>query len=377
MRIPSLRHRPSRKFHPIRWAVAIHALALISIWHGRAWAQDADAGSGGEPSLLVVGMAAAILVLVAVIGLLALQLGKLRSSRGKRSAEDTRSGGDGAEPTSAETSKAEEQAQTIESSKKVIQDLLLNLSEMVNDLIEQQSSYSGRMEDHKAEIQKITTVAKLRETVKIIIRELDEIHAAGERYRDQLNEAHDKIQTQQELMDEIQTAAKIDFLTKIANRRAFDERLAEEFARGKRYDHPFALALLDIDHFKAINDKHGHVAGDKMLQLVAMRMEQQVRLTDFVARYGGEEFAILLPESSAEQALLVAQKVREAVKQAGLRHDQMTLRVTISAGVGEMNPKRDTPEMLTKRVDAALYRAKQSGRNRVEKAEPPPLFRGG
>jgi len=213
--------------------------------------------------------------------------------------------------------------------------------------------------------------------VKIIVRELDEIHAAGERYRDQLNEAHDKVQSQKELMEEIQTAAKIDFLTKIANRRAFDERLAEEFARGKRYDHPFALVLLDIDHFKAINDKHGHVAGDKMLQLVAMRMEQQVRLTDFVARYGGEEFAILLPESSAEQALVVAQKVREAVEQARLRHDRETLRVTISAGVGEMNPKRDTPEMLTKRVDAALYRAKQSGRNRVEKAEPPPLFRGG
>ncbi len=162
MRIPTLRHRPSSEFKPIRCLVAICALVLTSSWPGRAWAQGADGGSGGEePPLLIVGMAAAILVLVAVIVLLALQIGKLRSPRGKCSAEDAQSGGERAGPTSAETSKTEEQAQTIESSKKVIQDLLVNLSEMVNDLIEQQSSYSGRMEDHKSEIQKITTVAKL------------------------------------------------------------------------------------------------------------------------------------------------------------------------------------------------------------------------
>jgi diguanylate cyclase (GGDEF)-like protein len=268
----------------------------------------------------------------------------------------------------ADPPKSEEQARAIESGREAIQELLKNLSEFVSELMQKSMSYDGKMKDHRVSIDRAMTLAGLEEIKRLLIREIEAIESTNESYRRQLDHANAKIQDQQEIMERFQIDSKMDFLTQIANRRAFETRLEEEFERAKRYGSIFSLVMIDIDHFKKVNDVYGHMAGDKVLRLVAQVLEDQTRFNDFVSRYGGEEFAILLPESTAGQGRLVAEKIRKAVERTSLVYADWKIKVTVSAGVGEVNTQSDTPETFVSRVDAALYQAKQNGRNCVETA---------
>jgi diguanylate cyclase len=258
---------------------------------------------------------------------------------------------------------------TIEETKLAIHGLVRNLAECVTDLLESNASYDSKMAGHKTAIQKAMTLAGLEEIERLLLGEIEEVRQSGQRYRAQLDQAHARIREQNELMERIQADARIDHLTQLPNRRALDARLGEEFERARRYGNIFSIAILDIDHFKAVNDSWGHVAGDKLLQLVAMMIQKNIRLNDMAARYGGEEFALVLAETKARPARTVAEKIRRVIEASALMHERTTIRVTVSAGVGEVDPQRDSLETLLNRVDAALYRAKQSGRNRVELAE--------
>ena len=142
-------------------------------------------------------------------------------------------------------------------------------------------------------------------------------------------------------------------------------------SRAERYGNTFSLIVFDIDHFKAINDKHGHAGGDRILRAIAHLLNDHKRSSDFLARFGGEEFVLLLPETTLESAQRLAEKTRERVNASNFRFQKEKVRVTLSAGVGELHPGRDTAEALFERVDAALYLAKQEGRNRVHVAETP------
>lgn len=154
-----------------------------------------------------------------------------------------------------------------------------------------------------------------------------------------------------------------DSLTRVANRRAFDERLEDAFEHARRYERPLALVLVDVDHFKAINDTHGHDAGDRVLRAVADVLAYSSRQSDFVARIGGEEFAVLLPETALFEAMQFAEKLRCNVAVAAIA----TGPVTISVGVANMPHSRvATSAELFRAADQALYRAKANGRNRVE-----------
>ncbi|MBX5484357.1 MAG: diguanylate cyclase [Myxococcaceae bacterium] len=156
-----------------------------------------------------------------------------------------------------------------------------------------------------------------------------------------------------------------DGLTQIHNHRFFQDRLKEEFRRAQRYDDPLALVMLDIDHFKDVNDRHGHPAGDAVLREVAQAIRGSVRDTDLIARYGGEEFAILLPRTHLAGALTVAERVWRAV--GNLRTGPGgTIRVTASLGISGF-PSRQvlTGEQLLRTADEALYRAKREGRNKI------------
>ena len=260
----------------------------------------------------------------------------------------------------------EEGAEAIESGKHAIQDLLRSLSEFVSGLMENNSAYNNKMTDHKASIDQAMTMAGLEEIKRLLVHEIEEMQSTSEDYRRQLEHANMTIRDQQEIMERFRIDAKMDFLTKIANRRAFQTRLKEEFERAKRYRSIFTLIMIDIDHFKRVNDVYGHIAGDQVLRLVAHVLEDQTRFNDFVSRYGGEEFAVLLPESTAGQGRYVADKIRQAVESTSLLHANEKIKVTISAGVGQVDAERDTPETFIERVDAALYQAKKNGRNRVE-----------
>jgi diguanylate cyclase len=271
-------------------------------------------------------------------------------------------------PAAAADPKLDEQAEAIESSRDAIQDLLQSLSEFVSDLVKSNTSYDDKMKDHKVSIDQAMTMAGLEEIKRLLVREIEAMQSTNESYRRKLDHANATIQDQQEIMERFRIDAKMDFLTRIANRRAFDLRLKEEFERAKRYGSIFSLIMIDIDHFKKVNDVHGHMAGDQVLRLVAQVLEDQTRFNDFVSRYGGEEFAVLLPESTADQGRYVAEKIRSAVEKTSLVYADEKIRITVSAGVGEVDTESETPETLIERVDTALYLAKEKGRNCVEAA---------
>lgn len=164
----------------------------------------------------------------------------------------------------------------------------------------------------------------------------------------------------------VEAEARIDALTGLLNRRSFDRRLAAEHSRASRFNKPYALALLDIDHFKRINDSHGHPAGDAVLAQFAQILARQFREVDVVARYGGEEFAVILPEISGSVAKGVAERVRRAVAATPfMLPDGREIGATVSIGVSCYPNCADSPEAAVNTADQALYIAKQAGRNRV------------
>ncbi len=160
--------------------------------------------------------------------------------------------------------------------------------------------------------------------------------------------------------------AVTDALTGLNNRRFFDHQLSVTFARHLKSDVPMSLLVLDIDHFKRINDTFGHDAGDEVLKEFARRLSLNVRAIDMPCRFGGEEFVVIMPETEGQDALHIAERVRANVADAPFAlADGRHIDVTVSVGVATSQGLRDTPELLLKRADEGVYQAKQSGRNRV------------
>jgi two-component system, cell cycle response regulator len=165
--------------------------------------------------------------------------------------------------------------------------------------------------------------------------------------------------------DEIYRLTTMDGLTQIHNRRYFDEQIDRELSRSRRYDRVLSLVLLDIDHFKQINDQHGHLAGDYVLKHLASAVRTRIRREDVFARYGGEEFAVILPEIDLKGARLFAEKVRHVVSKQHFTFDNQLIPVTVSAGVATLKPSHREASDLVRVADEKLYEAKTNGRNRV------------
>jgi len=168
------------------------------------------------------------------------------------------------------------------------------------------------------------------------------------------------------LARQLRELADTDALTGTFSRRAFLERAVEEFQRSRRYGHPLCMAMLDIDAFKAVNDRHGHGAGDQVLARVAAVCIAQLREgTDHCGRLGGEEFGILLPETDLAGAQVGAERLRMAIRDLAFEATGQTFGVSVSIGVAALSAGDDTFASLMARADAALYEAKSSGRDRV------------
>jgi diguanylate cyclase (GGDEF)-like protein len=163
---------------------------------------------------------------------------------------------------------------------------------------------------------------------------------------------------------ELADASRRDALTRLPNRRAFDEELAREVARAARTGAAVAMVVLDVDRFKAVNDTHGHAAGDAVLKAVAARAASVVRAGDLLARVGGEEFGILLPGADLARAAEAAERIRAALAAAPVEAAGRALSVTVSLGCAAL-AAGEAPEALVARADARLYEAKRDGRNRV------------
>ncbi len=164
--------------------------------------------------------------------------------------------------------------------------------------------------------------------------------------------------------EEIHRLTIIDGLTQIANKRYFDEFLEREIARAARHFRPLSLVMLDVDHFKNVNDEHGHLAGDRVLCGIAEVIAGEVRRDELLARCGGEEFAIVLPETPIEGAERFCERIRSLIEAASFTYDEETLNVTISLGATTMIPG-DTLASFIARTDVLLYKAKAEGRNRT------------
>jgi diguanylate cyclase (GGDEF)-like protein len=166
--------------------------------------------------------------------------------------------------------------------------------------------------------------------------------------------------------EELRLLAATDVLTGLANRRDFMCRAETEMLRTRRYNFPVSVMMMDIDHFKKVNDTWGHGAGDEVIRQVATIARDVCRVVDLVGRIGGEEFAVLLPQTAMNGALLVAERLRETVAgRTVMLANGQTLNVSISIGVADMTHEDDELGRLLGRADAALYEAKQLGRNRV------------
>ena len=184
----------------------------------------------------------------------------------------------------------------------------------------------------------------------------------GERTNRELKEANEKVEK----------LARTDSLTGLANRRTLQEAMQREIARAARLGEHLSLVMADLDHFKSINDQYGHTTGDRVLAEAGAVFGSHLRPYDLAARYGGEEFVLLLPATSTEGAMVVAERMRKAL--ADITVPDCPRQITMSLGVATWMPG-ETPEQFVARADAALYHAKNTGRNRVEAAAAVTIFK--
>ncbi|MEJ2362217.1 MAG: diguanylate cyclase [Gammaproteobacteria bacterium] len=170
------------------------------------------------------------------------------------------------------------------------------------------------------------------------------------------------------LEQQLANMALFDSLTGTLNRPAFYQHAGKEFARSKRYYRPLSVIMLDIDHFKRVNDEYGHQGGDQVLQIFAEACQEVIRATDVMGRVGGEEFALLLPDTPLMAAYNLAERLRARINKYPYLARDMLIEITASLGVAELHPEDKDIRTLLQRADEALYEAKHAGRNRVQSA---------
>ncbi|MCP4995238.1 MAG: GGDEF domain-containing protein [Gammaproteobacteria bacterium] len=177
---------------------------------------------------------------------------------------------------------------------------------------------------------------------------------------------HKEMDERRELEEKLRYQAAHDPLTGLYNRSMLEQRLADEVSRATRYESNFSLFMLDIDHFKKVNDTHGHLVGDNVLCNISKLLDGVIRNSDYIARYGGEEFVVILPETAITKAEELAERLRSKVEAYSMStEDNKPLNLTVSIGIATFPDHAQTPEELIKSADTAMYRAKNRGRNRV------------
>lgn len=245
------------------------------------------------------------------------------------------------------------------------------------DISRSTGTYQAKINQYQAQISETEDITQLNTILQNLVGDIREMnadaqnsHNAFEETQKKVEEAEKQINELSAKLDYISEVAHQDFLTGALNRRGMDEAINREFERADRHNTPISLAMLDIDHFKKINDTMGHSTGDTALAHLAKVVKSILRSTDVLARYGGEEFVILLPGSKQHDAVNVVAGIQRDLTKNFFLHNNERVLITFSAGVAERVTGENIDSVLP-RADAALYIAKQSGRNRVVGAEVP------
>lgn len=239
------------------------------------------------------------------------------------------------------------------------------------DITNSTGTYQAKMNEYQKQITVTDDVTQLNTILQSLIGDIGVMSADAQKSNNAFQDTQKKVEEAEKQINEltikldyISEVAHQDFLTGALNRRGMDEAIEREFNRADRHNTPLSLAMIDIDHFKKINDTMGHSTGDVALAHLAKVVKSVLRSTDILARYGGEEFVILLPGSKQEDAVNVVTGMQRDLTKNFFLHDNNRVLITFSAGVAERMTGEHVDEVLP-RADAALYIAKQTGRNRV------------
>ncbi len=245
------------------------------------------------------------------------------------------------------------------------------LADSISGLLHSSGDFDSGLDDCVDRLQKARTLSEVQEIREALLQQAQGLQARTRQMvedvrlaQTQVDDANKKVESLKQQMEKVKQEIIIDPLTRTFNRRAYDEKIKQEIMGFQRYSRPTALAIIDIDHFKNVNDTYGHRTGDGVLRILSGIMKKEIREIDVLARYGGEEFALILPHTPYGQALEVAERIRRKVEESRFTYKSKPFSVTISIGVGTLKAE-DTLETYVERVDQALYRAKNNGRNQV------------
>jgi diguanylate cyclase len=216
--------------------------------------------------------------------------------------------------------------------------------------------------DHASQLLNSTEARSDEALAELVVDVIGDMVRANQNLQSKLETAETKLQEQATEIETHISRSMTDPLTGLPNRREFNDRLEERMSAWNRRKEPFTLLIFDVDHFKKLNDEHGHLAGDQVLAALGRALRAAIRREDAVARYGGEEFAILLPNTGLEPAKRVAKNVRDAVARVAVKHNGKLIKLTVSGGLATIRAAEQA-ESLIQRADAALYAAKAGGRN--------------
>lgn len=242
-----------------------------------------------------------------------------------------------------------------------------SVHEAIDSAMTTANAYSGSLQSATGDLERDLSGDAMRDLATKLLSETRRMQDTNRQLEKKLEASRDDISALQRDLDDVRRESMLDPLTKIANRKSFDEGLADAIAEAEETGLPLCLMLVDIDHFKSFNDTYGHQTGDQVLRLVAMTLKSNIKGKDLAARYGGEEFAAVLPSTDLQGAVIVAENIRKAIQAKELLKrstNEKLGRITASFGVARFQAG-DNASSLIERADQCLYAAKHAGRNRV------------